>query len=132
VLIPHDITSPLKLVEESTDGGLENGSVLLFIKYHCKLQYYFTMNPFLDSLQRYAKMHFSSPDDSDIRLNAIKHHLDASNTDKSLLTDDMISSLHNMGAQVEIISLSLPSVTIISIQDYIKLNNINSIHFSFF
>jgi len=89
VQIPSSVEISLKEIEESSQGGLE-----------------------ADSLQKHAKLHFSSPVDSAIRANEVREQLESSKIDKSAFSEDMMQNIRNMGPQVEIISLFLPSVPI--------------------
>lgn len=90
VFIPSTASLPLEERSESSSGGLTD-----------------------DSLQRMAKLHFSSGDfDGEVRLEAVREQVRQGKVDPSMLSTEFMQSMRDMGAQVEIISLAIPHVRI--------------------
>lgn len=86
VFIPSTASLPLEERSESSSGGLTD-----------------------DSLQRMAKLHFSSGDfDGEVRLEAVREQVRQGKVDPSMLSTEFMQSMRDMGAQVEIISLAIP------------------------
>jgi hypothetical protein len=90
VFIPSTTSRPLEERSESCSGGLTD-----------------------DSLQRTAKLHFSSGDfDGEVRLEAVREQVRQGKVDPSMLSTEFMQSMRDMGAQIEIISLAIPHVRI--------------------
>jgi hypothetical protein len=88
VLIPCADTRPIEEKSANTLGGLED-----------------------DSVQRVAKAHFSSGAvDGEARIKAVQDQVRSGKADPSILSSQMMQSLRDMGASVEIIALALPHV----------------------